>query len=148
MPTSSGTCLIVIRRLSKTIFFTSSMFSSIVDVLGRPGRKSSLTSSRPSINRLNLCSAHNGLAKGHSQYFKCPCTFNFIFYTKLNTVSSIYFSNCKKSKSIPNTTNLFICQKQTDNSKWLILSTYIIAMCTNITKNCENWTYATDVIWK
>ena len=37
MPTSSATSLIVIRRLSKIIFFTASMLSSVVDVLGRSG---------------------------------------------------------------------------------------------------------------
>ena len=44
-----------------------------------------------------------------------------------------FFSNCKKSK---NTSKhyLFSCQKQTDNRTWLILSTYITDMCTNITK--------------
>ena len=30
-------------------------------------------------------------AKSHNQYFKCHCTFHFIFYTKLNTVSLIHF---------------------------------------------------------
>ena len=52
IPTSSATSLIVIRRLSKIIFFTASMFSSVVDVLGRSGRPSSLASSRRSLNRL------------------------------------------------------------------------------------------------
>ena len=52
IPISSVTSLIVIRRLSKIIFFTAFMFSSIIDVLGRPGQVSSLTSSRPSLNRL------------------------------------------------------------------------------------------------
>ena len=39
--------------------------------------------------------------------------------------------------------NLFSCQKQTDNQKWVILSTYIKDMCTNITeeKKCENRIY-------
>ena len=31
--------------------------------------------------QLNLCSALCRLAKCHSQYFKCPWTFNLIFYT-------------------------------------------------------------------
>ena len=31
-------------------------------------------------------------------------------------------------------TDFFICQKQTDNTKWLILSTYITDMCTNKTE--------------
>ena len=52
MPTSSATSLVVIRRLSKIIFFTASMFSLVVDVLERPGQASSLKSSRCSLNRL------------------------------------------------------------------------------------------------
>ena len=52
MPTSSATSLIVIRRFSITIFFTASVFSLVVDVLGRPGRASSFTSSRPSVKSL------------------------------------------------------------------------------------------------
>ena len=50
--TSSAIFLIVIRRLSKNIFFTASTFSSVVDVFGRPERALSLTSSRPSLNWL------------------------------------------------------------------------------------------------
>lgn len=49
MPTSSATSLIVIRRSFITISFT---FSSVVNVLGRPGRSSSSTFSRPSWKRL------------------------------------------------------------------------------------------------
>ena len=45
----------------------------------------------PVIPQLNLCSTHSRLAKYHSQHFKCPCTFNLIFYAKLNTVSLIHF---------------------------------------------------------
>ena len=52
MPTSSATSLIVIRRSFITISFTLTTFSSVVDVLGRPGRSSSSTSSRPSWKRL------------------------------------------------------------------------------------------------
>ena len=52
MPISSATSPIAIRWLSKIILFTASMFSSAVDVLGRPGGASILTSSRPSLNRL------------------------------------------------------------------------------------------------
>ena len=52
MSTSSATSLIVFRQLSKSIFFTYSMFSLVVDVFGRPGRSSSLTDSRPSLNWL------------------------------------------------------------------------------------------------
>ena len=50
MPASSA--MFLIRRLSKIIFFTASMFSSVVDLLGRPGRVLSLTFIRPSLNRL------------------------------------------------------------------------------------------------
>ena len=52
MATSSAISLIVIRRLPKIIFFTASMFSLIIDVLGRLGRTSLMKSSRPSLNRL------------------------------------------------------------------------------------------------
>ena len=40
---------------------------------------------------LNLGSAYSRLAKHNSQHFKCPWTFNFILYTKLNRVSLIHF---------------------------------------------------------
>ena len=52
MPTSLATSLIVIRRLSKIICFTDTLFSSVVDVLGQLGRASSLTSPRSSLNQL------------------------------------------------------------------------------------------------
>ena len=45
MLTSSATSLIVIRRFFIIIFFTASVFSLVVDVLGRPGRASSFISS-------------------------------------------------------------------------------------------------------
>uniref|UniRef100_A0A0K2T8G6 Uncharacterized protein n=1 Tax=Lepeophtheirus salmonis TaxID=72036 RepID=A0A0K2T8G6_LEPSM len=48
MSISSATSLIVIRRFSKTIFFTASTFSPVVDVVVRPERGSSFASSRPS----------------------------------------------------------------------------------------------------
>ena len=56
MPTSSATSLIVIRWLSKLIFFIASMFSLVVNVLGRPRRLSPLTSSQPSIRQVYLLS--------------------------------------------------------------------------------------------
>ena len=91
---------------------------------------------KPIIPQLNLCSAYRRLAKCHNQHFKCPCTFNFIFYTKLNTISGInFFRLIKNRRAHQNTTNRFICQKQTHNPKWPILSTYITDMCTNITEN-------------
>ena len=78
------------------------------------------------IPQLNLCSAHSRLVKHHSQHFKCPCTFNLIFYTKLNIVFLIHFFRIVKNRiAHQNTINLFICQKQTDNPKWLILSVNI-----------------------
>ena len=49
---SSASSLSVIRRLTNTIFFTSSMFSSVVDVVGRPTCSSSFTPSRPPENIL------------------------------------------------------------------------------------------------
>ena len=52
MSTSTAISLIVIWWLSKIIFFIASMFSSVVDVLGRSEWASSLTSSWPSLNRL------------------------------------------------------------------------------------------------
>ena len=116
MPISSANSPIVIQRLSKIIFFTASMFSWVVDVLGRPGWTLSLISSRPSLNRLyhnwTLCSAHSRLAKGHSQHFKCSCTFNLMFYPKLNTVSLVHFFRIVKNRRAhQSTANLFICQK-------------------------------------
>ena len=54
-----------------------------------------------------------------------------------------FFRIVKNKRAHQNTTNLFICQKQIDNPKWLILSTYI--MCSNIT---ENQTYVTHEISK
>ena len=52
MLSSLATSLILIRRLSKIIFFTASMFSTFVNVPGWLGRVWSLTSSQPSFNRL------------------------------------------------------------------------------------------------
>ena len=78
---------------------------------------------KPVIPQLNFYSAHSRRVKRHSQHFKYPCTFNFIFYTGLNTVSLIHFVEHTKTRliflfvknklTIQNgwTTNLFICQK-------------------------------------
>ena len=52
MPASSVSSLTVTRRLSKIISFTDSVFLSFVNVLGRPGQASPLTSSRPSLIQL------------------------------------------------------------------------------------------------
>ena len=79
MPTSSATSRVVIRRLSRIIFFTALMFSSVVNVLGQPELASSLTSSRPILNRLvwklNFSSAHSRRTKRHSQHFQYSCPF-------------------------------------------------------------------------
>ena len=52
MSTSIIRNLSMIRRLSKIVYFTALMFSSVVDVLRRPGRVLSLISSRSFLNRL------------------------------------------------------------------------------------------------
>ena len=54
MPALSATSSIVIRRLSKIIFFTAAMFPLLVAVPGLTGRTSSLSSSRHSLNQLHL----------------------------------------------------------------------------------------------
>ena len=127
------------------------MFSSVVDVFGRPERASSLKSSLPSLNRLY----HNWTGvqllvdspnKRYSQHFKSVCTFGLIFYT-----FDPFFRIEKNRRAHQNTTNFFICQKQTDNPKWLILasSTHIIDMCTYITEERrENRTHVTHDIRK
>ena len=56
---------------------------------------------KPSIPQLNLWSVHSRLAEWHSQHLKCLWIINLIWYTKLNTVSLIHFSNSKKSKITP-----------------------------------------------
>ena len=89
MPTALASSLIVIRRLFKIIYFTASIFSSVVEVLGRLDIFTAFF--KPVLPQLNLCSAHSRLAKYHSQHFKYPCIFNFIFYTRLNTHSLIHF---------------------------------------------------------
>ena len=83
MPTSSATSLIVIRWLSKIILFVASMFSSVVDVLGRKGKWHrhwhllGLPQTEYTTIDLVFCSA-----KSHSRHFKCLCTFIFIFLHK------------------------------------------------------------------
>ena len=153
MPTSSATSLIVIRRLSKIIFFIALMISSVVDALGRT-----------SLNRLdhNWTSVLLIMDSSNATVNISNVHFNLIFYTKLNTVSLVIpesnlcsaysrlakrptvnisnvfahliaffiqnliqylwsiFSNSKNRRAYQNTINLFICQKQTDNSKCLI----------------------------
>ena len=91
--------LIVIQQLSKFSVFTASMFSPVVEVLGRPEWASSLKFSRQSLNwlRLNLYSVHNRVTKRHSQHFKCPCL--HFFTQKLIQFLWAIFFNIKKSKS-------------------------------------------------
>ena len=93
---------------------------------------------KPVIPQLNLCSAHSILPNHHSRHFKCPCIFNFISYTKRNTVSLIHFFRIVKNRrSHQNTTNLFICQKQ---NAWYCQ--HILQKCvpTYLKRNGENRT--------
>ena len=88
------------------------------------------------VPQLNLCSAHTI----HTPNLKCPCRFNLKFYTKLNTVSlDSFFWIVKNRRAQETTTKVFICQYQTDNPKWmtLVLSTYVIDMCTYITEKTK-----------
>ena len=116
------------QRLSKIIFFTASMFSQVVDVLRLPERALSLTSSRLSLNRLY----HN--------------------WTGVLLIVFLWFFD-PFFRIVKNTTNLFICQEQTDNSKWLMLSTYITDTCTNITEKmrksnrCNSYNFKITVIF-
>ena len=122
------TAVIVIRRLSKIIFFNVFIFSPVL---------------KPIIPQLSLCSAHSRLAKRHRQHFKCSCTFNLIFKTKINTVFWIHFFRIIKNRRVhQNTPEVFICQKQTDNPKWWILSTYIAneIQLHTIDNVLKNWT--------
>lgn len=98
----------------------------------------------------NLCSAHSWLPKHHRLLFKCLCTFNLIFYTKLNTVYwfFFFFGIQKNQRAHQKATSFFICQKQIDNPKLLMLSTYIIDMCTNITEISNIHMYVTHEVTK
>ena len=51
-----------------------------------------------------------------------------------------FFRIVKNGKTHQNTPNLLICQKQTDNPKWLILPTYYFFLAIEHTqyKECEN----------
>ena len=126
MPTSSAGFLIVIRRLSKIIFFTASMFSLVVDVLGRPGRASSLTSSQPSLKQF-LFFLNNWTCVllivdwCHSRHSKCSCTFNSIFYTRLNSVSLIHFFRFRKEHTKTRLTFLSVKNKLTIQNGWYCL---------------------------
>ena len=95
MATLSATFLIGIQRLSHIVSFTTLMFSSVFNVLGRP-------LSRPSLSRL---------------YHNCACILLILYsqYTILNTVFLIHFFEGHTK----------IGQKQIYNPKWLTLSTYV-----------------------
>ena len=71
-----------------------------------------------------LCSAHSRLVKRHSQHFIC---LSIPYFQTQNLIQFLdpFFRIVKNRKAHQNTTKLFIYQKQTDNSKWLILSAYI-----------------------
>ena len=85
----------------------------------------------PWLSKIIFC--FSWLAKRLNQHFKCPCIFNLIFYTKLNTVSLIHFFRIVKNRKVHhNTTNLYICQKQTWQSK-IVDVVNIYNMCTDIT---------------
>ena len=56
---------------------------------------------------------------------------HFLHKTKYSTLDP-FFRIIKKLRAHQNMTNLFICQKQADYRKWLILSTHISHMDTNI----------------
>ena len=122
---------IVIRRLSNIICFSASMFSSVVDVLGRPRWASSLTSSL--IPELN-CSAYSRLANT-TVIISNVLTHFISFFTQIliQVLWSILYRIVKNRRAQNRVTNLFISQKQTNKPKWFILSTYITDMCTNIT---------------
>ena len=137
MPTSSATSLIVIWRLFKIIFFTALMFSLVVVLLEQDIFSAFL---KPVIPQSNSFSAHSRLAKRYSQHFKCNCIFNFIFTQNLSCLNP-FFRKVKNRRARQNMTNLFIRQKQTDNRKWLILSTYqtTTLFCSQTTSHKADW---------
>ena len=110
-------------------------FNNFIDCLHARATRTSIiidifsTFLKPVILQLNLCSVYSRIAKRHSQHFKCLCIFNFIFSnTKLKTVSLNPFFRIlvvRNRRAHQNMTNLFICETQTDNLKWLILPTYV-----------------------
>ena len=114
----------------------------------------SLTSSRHSLNRLYhnwtcvlLIVDSPNITTNISNVLAHLISF---FYTKYSFFGP-FFWIVKNRREHQNTVNLFSCQKQTDNPKWLILSRYtrVTDMCTNITeKKWENQTYVIHEIWK
>ena len=115
------------------------MFLTVVDVLGWPGRASSLTFSRPSLYRLY----HNWtcvllIVDSPNATVNISNVFAHIIslFTQNLLVSLVHFLNKKKTRRVhQSTTNLLICQQQTDNLKWLILS-------------ITNGTYVSQEIWQ
>ena len=138
MPALSATYLIVIRGLYKISFNVS----SVVDVLGRPGRASSLTSSWPSLNRLYhnwtcvlLIVDSQNATVNISNVLAHLLVISFFTQNLIQFLWSIFSNRKKKNqRAHQNTTKLLMCQKQTKNPKCLILSTYVTDTCSNITK--------------
>ena len=124
MPTLSTSSLIVIRRLSKIITSTASMFSSVVDALGH--RHWHLLF-KPVIPQLNLYSAHSRLAKHHRQHLNSHL---ISFFTQdLISFFGSCFSNSKESKSIPNLIQDSICRRLLRGSSPLTFVWSIINLC-------------------
>ena len=102
-------CLIMIRRFSITIFFTASMFSLVVDVLGCPGWASSFTSSRTFceelISLLNTFLTYSTLTICH---FHISSIFEHLipFFTQnLMHILWFIFFDSRKSPTYANTSN-------------------------------------------
>ena len=55
------------------------------------------------------------------------------FFNLIQFLWSIFFSNYKNRRPTKTRLTFLFVKKKTDNPKWLILSTYIIDLCTNIT---------------
>ena len=50
------------------------------------------------------------------------------------TLNTDSFFSIANRQAHQNTSNLRTCQKQTKNAKWLTMSTYVVDVCTNVTK--------------
>ena len=92
---SSAASLKLIRRLTNTIVFSSSMFSSVVDVLGRCGTLfvvyilSALV--EHFVPPINVASVQGSFTICQSQHSECVRARNFVFNTKFDTDSLIHF---------------------------------------------------------
>ena len=89
--------------------------------------------------KLYVCFFSNCLAqelKNLCLPLKCigSITKSFILFNKTYTCYLRKYHKRKCKRPHQNSTKLFICQKQFDNPKWQILSTYITDMRTKITK--------------